>query len=275
MPELPEVETYVRELEPELYGRRITAAHVYWPRIIAAPHADAFPVAVAGLRFVSFGRRGKYMLLGLDNGATLLVHLRMTGKLLVKPAEAEPETHTHVVFELDDGRRLHYTDARKFGRLWLTEDPQSVVGRLGPEPLGEGFCAAALWPRLAGRKAAIKALLLDQRIVAGVGNIYADEALFLAGIHPARPAGSLQPAEVERLCAAVQSVLARGIALQGSTLGGSALQNYRRPGGETGGFQNEFRVYGRAGQPCPTCGAPIERVVIAQRSSHFCPTCQR
>ncbi len=275
MPELPEVETYVRELEPELLGRRIVAAQVYWPRTIAAPHPDAFAQAAAGLRFVSFGRRGKFMLLGMDNGATLLVHLRMTGKLLIKPAGAEPEAHTHVVFELDDGRRLHYVDTRKFGRLWLTEEPESVVGGLGPEPLGEEFCAAALGPRLAGRKAAIKALLLDQRIVAGVGNIYADEALFLAGIHPARPAGSLRPDEVERLCAAIQNVLERGISLRGSSLGGSALQNYLRPAGERGGYQDEFRVYGRTGRLCLTCGAPIERTVIAQRSSHFCPTCQR
>lgn len=274
MPELPEVETYVRELAPLLSGRQVVAAQVLWPRTVALPAAEEFSARMAGQRFVNFGRRAKYMLLGLEGGDTLIVHLRMTGHLYLKEADVEPDTHTHVVFDLDDGRRLHYQDSRKFGRMWLTANPDQVLAKLGPEPLGDQFTAAALAARLQGRKASIKALLLDQTLAAGVGNIYADEALFRAGIHPTRAGGSLTLAEVERLVAAVAAVLAEGIAAAGSSLGTSGLQNYSRPGGQAGGFQDEHRVFRRTGQPCIVCGAPIERIVLGQRSTHFCPQCQ-
>jgi formamidopyrimidine-DNA glycosylase len=214
------------------------------------------------------------MLLGLESGASLIVHLRMTGQLFVQPAEVEPNQHTHVVFDLDDGRRLHYQDTRKFGRLWLALDPEPVLAKLGPEPFHEEFTAERLEQKLAGRKASIKALLLDQTLVAGVGNIYADEALFLAGIHPARQAGDLRRAEIERLRDAIRSVLTLAIQHNGSSLGESSLQNYVRPTGEPGGFQDEWAVYQRDGQPCLRCGAPIERIVLTQRSAHFCPHCQ-
>ena len=273
MPELPEVETYVRELEPLLRGRQVAAAQVFWPRTIAAPGAAEFAAAMVGQRFERFGRRAKYMLLGLASGDTLIVHLRMTGHLFVKDADAPPASHTHVLFDLDDGRRLHYQDPRKFGRLWLTAEPETLLAKLGPEPLGDEF-TAALADKLRGRKASIKALLLDQTLAAGVGNIYADEALFRAGIHPARAGGSLTPAEIERLALAVAAVLAEGIAAAGSSLGTSGLQNYSRPGGQAGGFQDAHRVFRRTGQPCVVCGAPIERVVLGQRSTHFCPQCQ-
>lgn len=274
MPELPEVETYVRELAPQITGRTIVAARVFWARTIAAPTPDEFPTRLAGLRFERFARRGKYMLLGLSGGATLIVHLRMTGKLRVLPGDALPDKHTHVVLELDDGRSLHYIDPRKFGRIWLVDDPAQVVGKLGPEPLGEEFSPAMLAARLAGRTAGIKALLLDQRIVAGVGNIYADEALFRAQIHPARRGGSLSETEIERLHEAVAAVLAQGIDRRGSSLGRSALQNYLPPSGTPGSAQEAHQVFRRTGQPCPVCGTPIERIVLAQRSTHFCPVCQ-
>lgn len=274
MPELPEVEIFVRELAPALAGRTVTAARVFWPRTVAAPTVEEFPARLAGLRFDRFDRRGKYMLLGLSDGSTLIVHLRMTGKLHVLPGDAQPDKHTHVVLELDDGRSVHYTDPRKFGRIWLVDDPAQVVDKLGPEPLGEAFFPADLAARLAGRSAAIKSLLLDQRIVAGVGNIYADEALFRAGIHPARPGGSLTPAEVERLHEAVRAVLAKGIEQRGSTLGGSVLQNYLPPSGKPGRAQEGHQVFRRTGLPCPACGTPIARIVVAQRSTHFCPGCQ-
>jgi formamidopyrimidine-DNA glycosylase len=274
MPELPEVETYVRELEPMLRGRQVMAAHVYWPRTIAAPDPEQFVQQMAGQRFVEFDRRGKYMILGLESGASLIVHLRMTGQLLVQPVEVEPNQHTHVVFDLDDGRRLHYQDTRKFGRLWLAPDPELVLAKLGPEPFHEEFTAERLAQKLAGRKASIKALLLDQTLVAGVGNIYADEALFLAGIHPARRAGDLRLAEIERLRDAIRTVLTLAIQHKGSSLGKSSLQNYVRPTGEPGSFQDEWAVYQRVEQPCLRCGTPIERIVLAQRSAHFCPNCQ-
>lgn len=274
MPELPEVETYVRELEPLLGGRRILAAEVRWQRTIAGPTPEEFVARIVGQRFVTFGRRAKYMLLGLDEGDTLIVHLRMTGHMYVKAAAEAPDAHTHVLFDLDDGRRVHYQDPRKFGRMWLTSQPEMILRKLGPEPLSDAFSGEELAGKLAGRKAAIKALLLDQALTAGVGNIYADEALFRAGLHPLRPGGSLTPGEVERLRQAVAAVLTAGIAAAGSSLGGSSLQNYSRPGGQTGNFQEEHRVFRRTGQPCLTCGAPIERIVVGQRSTHFCPNCQ-
>jgi formamidopyrimidine-DNA glycosylase len=215
------------------------------------------------------------MLLGLASGATLIVHLRMTGHLQVEPAITAPDKHTHVLFDLDSGEHLRYRDSRKFGRIWLVDDVAPVLARLGPEPLSDDFTPAGLGQRLAGRQAAIKALLLDQSIVAGVGNIYADEALFRAGLHPLRRGGSLEAAELARLHAAVCAVLAEGIAAAGSSLGVSSIQNYQRPSGQPGGFQEQHRVFQRTGQPCPVCGAPIARIVVAQRSSHFCPHCQK
>jgi formamidopyrimidine-DNA glycosylase len=199
----------------------------------------------------------------------------MTGHLLVKDGAEQPGPHTHVLIDLDDGLRLHYQDPRKFGRMWLTGEPEKLLAKLGPEPLGEQFTATGLAAQLKGRKASIKALLLDQTLAAGVGNIYADEALFRAGIHPARAGGGLTLAECERLAAAVATVLAEGIAAAGSSLGTSGLQNYSRPGGQTGGFQDEHRVFRRTGQPCVACGVPIERIVLSQRSTHFCPHCQQ
>lgn len=274
MPELPEVETYVRELAPLLRGRQVLEAAVTWPRTIALPDAENFVVQMAGQRFADFSRRGKYMLLGLESGLTLIVHLRMTGHLLIVAEDAAVAVHTHVVMRLDNRQKLLFQDARKFGRLWLVADPAPILAELGPEPFAADFNLDYLAARLHGRSAPIKALLLDQSLVAGVGNIYADEALFRAGIHPQRAAGSLDAAEIATLHAAIQEVLMLGIAKAGSSLGGSSLQNYSRPGGAPGGFQEEFKVFRRTNQPCPQCGAPITRIVVAQRGTHFCPHCQ-
>lgn len=274
MPELPEVETYVRDLAPMLAGRQVVSAAVSWPRTIASPAADRFVDLIVGQRFDSFARRGKYMLLGLASGMTLIAHLRMTGHLLTVAAGAPVDRHTHVILGLDDERRLLFQDARKFGRLWLVAEVGPVLAHLGPEPFDATFTAETLGARLQGRTTSVKALLLNQGIVAGVGNIYADEALFRANLHPLRPAGALSPAEVAALHQAIQAVLAAGIAKAGSSLGGSTLQNYSRPGGAPGGFQEEFRVFRRTGQPCQRCGTPIVRIVVAQRGTHFCPTCQ-
>ncbi len=293
MPELPEVETYVREIQPTLRGRAVTGAQIYWPRTIAAPSAEDFRREVVGERFADFGRRGKYMLLGLESGRTLIVHLRMTGELRVHSAQGdvavgnvaendvaggeadlpERDKHTHVILTLDDERELRYRDVRKFGRMWLVDEVASALPKLGPEPLSAAFTAAAFGEALGRRKAAAKALLLDQSLVAGVGNIYADEALFRARLHPLRPGHSLTPAEVVALREAVRAVLARGIELRGSSLGSSTL-NYAPPNGVAGGYQLEHQVFRRTGEPCPRCATPIERITVAQRSTHFCPACQ-
>ena len=274
MPELPEVETYIRDLEPDLRGRSVTGASVTWPRTIAWPDSEQFVHAIVGATFDRFNRRGKYMLFGLADGRTLVVHLRMTGKFSLVDGDAVADKHVHVVLQLDDGRKVHFQDTRKFGRIWLTDDLQNVIGSLGPEPLGDEFTAQYLAERINNRKASIKALILDQSIIAGIGNIYADESLFVARIHPARPGGSLTPDEVVRLHDAIVRLLAQAIELQGSTLGTSNLQNYSRPGGQSGSFQETFQVFRRTDEPCFVCGTPIERIVVGQRGTHFCPHCQ-
>ena len=275
MPELPEVETYVREIAPLLRGRQVVAARVRWARTIAAPDPTSFAEMIIGQRFATFNRRGKFMLLGLESGDTLIVHLRMTGHLFVQENGVEPDKHTHVLLDLDDGRCLHYQDSRKFGRIWLVSNPEWVLAKLGPEPLGEAFSVQDFAAKLAGREASIKSLLLDQRIVAGVGNIYADESLFAARLYPARAGGNLTLPEIERLRDSIQTVLQKAIQRNGSSLGHSSVQNYVRPNGEPGGFQDEHRVYQRAGQACSDCGQMIERIVLGQRSTHFCAVCQK
>lgn len=270
MPELPEVETYRRDLAPELQDRSVTAAQIFWPRIIAAPDVATFEREIVNEQFVQFGRRGKYLLLHLVSGKCLIIHLRMTGEIHIHAPSVKPDKHTHALLELNDGRHLHYRDQRKFGRLWLVDEPDQVLYRLGPEPLEETFTPDVLGQGLGNRKAAIKALLLDQAIVAGVGNIYADEALFRAGIDPRRPGGNLTDGEIASLHGEIINVLELGIKKRGSS-----LQNYVRLGGMKGDFQDDHLVFRKTGQPCPRCGTDIERVVVAQRSTHFCPTCQQ
>lgn len=276
MPELPEVENYARDLKPLLVGRRIEAVDVYWPRAVANLSVEEFTRGLLGRQIVNTDRRGKYLLFPLDNRRTLVLHLRMTGKLRLAPADAplEVDPYTRAVFRLSDGQVLLFRDQRKFGRFYLVEDPAQVLKGLGPEPLQDSFTPLDLFHAVQGRRAPIKALLLDQHIVAGVGNIYADEALFLAGIDPRRPGASLTLADCSRLHTCLRQVLAEAIREGGSTLGGSSLGNYQRPLGIPGRYQLRHRVYRRAGQPCPACGTPIQRVKIAQRSTHFCPRCQ-
>lgn len=269
MPELPEVETIVNQLRPRLRGRRIVAVWVGWERIVDRPPVEVFCRRLRGQTFAVARRRGKFLLFPLQNGDTLLVHLRMTGRLLLQPADARPDRHTHAVLTLDDGQQLHYRDVRKLGRLYLVGDPQGVIGDLGPEPLAADFDVSALAARLAGRRARIKSLLLDQRVLAGLGNIYADEALFRAGIHPLRPAGSLTVGEVARLHRAIREVLTQAIEAQGST-----FRDYRSAAGQPGRFQERLRVFRRQDKPCPRCGTPLERIRVGGRGTHFCPRCQ-
>jgi formamidopyrimidine-DNA glycosylase len=269
MPELPEVENVARMLRPEVVGRRVVEAQVLWPRSVARPTPEAFCRDLVGREITSLGRRGKVLTLGLSDGWWLLVHLRMSGRLLLGRPEEPAPVHLRAVLRLDDGRDLRFVDPRKFGRLWLVQDPAEVLGSLGPEPLDPTFTVEAFQARLAGRRVRIKPLLLDQRFLAGVGNIYADEALFLAGIHPCRPAGSLTEGEVERLHGALQEVLAAAIAN-----GGTTLSAYRRPDGSPGEHQALLRVFRRAGEPCPRCGTPVVRAVVGGRGTYFCPRCQ-
>ncbi len=274
MPELPEVENTVRDLKPLLVGRRVLDVRIHWPRLVHGKSPEAFAAELSGRQIVNTDRRGKYLLFPLDNGCTWVVHLRMTGQLHVVPAQVDVERHVHAVLDLDNGQQLRYRDARKFGRFYLVDEPESVLGKLGPEPLSESFTPLELFNRLQGRRTAIKTLLLDQRVVAGLGNIYADEALFRVGLDPRRPARTLSQADCNRLHTAIRQTLATAIREGGSSLGGSALTNYRRPTGVQGSFQRRHQVYHLAGHPCPVCGTPIERIRLGQRSAHFCPRCQ-
>lgn len=274
MPELPEVENYVRDLKPLLVGRRIIGVQISWPRSIHGLTPDEFADRLVGRQIISTDRRGKYLLFPLDDDQTLMLHLRMTGRLQLVAEDVEPEKHTHAILDMSHGWRLHYRDLRKFGRFYLVDDPQTIVGTLGPEPLSDSFTPIDLHQAVMGRRAAIKSLLLNQKVVAGLGNIYADEALFLAGLDPRRPGHTLTLADCSRLHSSIRYILADAIRDGGSSLGDSVLSNYQRPVGVQGRYQERHRVFRRGGKPCPVCGTPVVRIKLAQRSTHFCPQCQ-
>lgn len=261
-------------LRPLLAGRTISSCDVRFPSMVRHPTPEHFAARVAGRRIDAVDRRGKYILIRLDDGQVLVVHLGMTGQLrCVDPATPEPN-HLHAVFELADGSQLRYRDPRRFGRLMLGTEEELMEERklphLGPEPLDEHFSAGDLYRRLAGRTAPIKALLLDQRIVAGVGNIYADESCFRSRIRPDRAAGTLSRQAVGRLRVALDDVLREAIANRGST-----VIDYRDAWGEIGGNQDRLLVYGRGGEPCATCGRPLRQTRLAGRSTVYCRWCQR
>ncbi|MEI7645753.1 MAG: bifunctional DNA-formamidopyrimidine glycosylase/DNA-(apurinic or apyrimidinic site) lyase [Chloroflexales bacterium] len=273
MPELPEVEIAARSLAAQVVGRRITALEkLDWERMVETPGLPDFCALIVGREIASVARRAKWLLVALDAGWTLAVHLRMSGNLIVRGPEIWPDTHTHLVLGLDDGRRICFDDQRKFGRVRLLDAAglRLLDAAHGPEPLGDTFSAEALGRILAGRRTKLKPLLLDQTAIAGIGNIYASEALWMARLHPQIPAAAVPTAQVSALHAAIRQVLAEAIANQGSS-----LRNYRNSYGERGRNQDHFRVYDRAGDPCARCSEPIMRVVIAQRSSFYCPNCQR
>ena len=267
MPELPEVETIRAQLAPRLEGRTLARVEILDPRL-TRPY-DLFEVAeeLEGDRVVSVERRGKYLLVRLESGLGLLVHLRMTGGF-----HWQPVTHERAILELDDGSRLVYRDVRRFG-TWLVlegvEVERYLTAKNGPEPLGTRFTAGWLAKQLARRRASLKAVLLDQRVVAGLGNIYADEALWRARLSPLRPANDLDNREVARLVRAIRAALRTGIDRQGST-----LRDYAAPNGASGSMQEEFRVYGRDGEPCPRCRATITKTRVGGRGTWFCPRCQ-
>ena len=266
MPELPEVQTILDALTPHILHQPIQDVTVLWPTVVARPDRLLFQNWMRGRHITAAQRRGKYMLFHLDDARWLLMHLRMTGKVRVVDARAPQRPHDRLIFHLQNGQNWCFEDQRKFGRVYLVEDPAQVIAKLGPEPLGPHFTAEYLQKKLFRRTAPIKSLLLNQHIVAGIGNIYADEALFRARIHPLRPGNSLTPTEISTLITAIQAVLRQALAEMGTT-----LQDYRRPDGSVGQFQNSLQVFRRTGEPCPSCGAPIQRLVVGGRSTHFCP----
>ena len=274
MPELPEVETVVRDLSAaDLVGRRVVAARVRWKRSIAAPAGSRFARKIRGLEIQGFSRRGKYIVARLSEGHTLLVHLRMSGRLHVAgtPATTSRRTHERVVFSLSDGRELRFSDTRKFGRLWLVRDPGGVLGKLGPEPFA--LTAAEFSALVSARSRLLKPLLLDQTLIAGIGNIYSDEALWEARLHPRRKSDSLSVQEAALLLRAIQRVLRRGIRNLGTTLG-AGKTHFVLPRGGRGHNQEQLSAYGQTGEPCPRCGTKIQRILVGQRATHLCPTCQ-
>ncbi|MEO0818440.1 MAG: bifunctional DNA-formamidopyrimidine glycosylase/DNA-(apurinic or apyrimidinic site) lyase [Pseudomonadota bacterium] len=281
MPELPEVETVRRGLAPAFEGRRIIELAVNRPDL-RFPFPERFAERVSGARVERLGRQAKFLAMDLSTGETLVMHLGMSGRFTVEdsqPGAFHHDTgtlpaHDHVIFHIEGGARVVYNDPRRFGfmEIWPTADftayPRLV--EMGPEPLSNGFNAEYLRRALTGKKTPIKAALLDQKIVAGLGNIYVCEALFRSGISPRRQAASIGPARAERLTSAINAVIAEAI-----EAGGSSLRDFAAADGELGYFQHTFRVYDQEGQPCPTCAAPVKRIVQSGRSSFFCGQCQR
>ncbi|MGH2883961.1 MAG: bifunctional DNA-formamidopyrimidine glycosylase/DNA-(apurinic or apyrimidinic site) lyase [Solirubrobacteraceae bacterium] len=273
MPELPEVETVRRRLAPALEGRVLTEVEISDPRLTRPLDPGEVAAELQGERVALVDRRGKYLIVRFESGRALLVHLRMTGSFLLSPDGDLPvDPHRRAVVSLDDGSDVAYRDVRRFG-TWLLLEPSEVDTyidtKVGKEPLEAAYKSKHLAERLAGRRAPIKAAILDQRTVAGVGNIYADEALWRARVHPLRQAESLEPTEVQALWRGIRQALQAGIRRQGST-----LRDYRLPDGGEGGAQHEFKVYGRGGEPCERCGAPIDKIRVAGRGTWYCPRCQ-
>lgn len=274
MPELPEVETVRRVLGPQLAGRVVETAEVRNPQIIAHPGAGRFAELLRGQTIADMSRRGKFLTLHFESGGRLCLHLRMTGQLLATPAGEPIEKHTHLIMSLSDGSQLRYIDVRRFGRFWYFQDGETddLTGQaeLGPEPDDPALTAAYLKARLGGCRRPVKEALHDQTVVAGIGNIYSDEILFAAGVYPGAKCAALADADWERLAQKIPEIIRWGIGADEMTpeeyLAGRG-QSYRNISG--------LRAYGRAGQPCPACGAAMEKMTVAGRTSCYCPNCQR
>jgi len=271
MPELPEVETIRQNLRrggansPAILGWTIESAHVLWARTLAVPDVDEFEKRLPGQQVIEIDRRGKFLVFKLSQDA-LLIHLRMSGDLMVEEGSEPRSTHCRMAIEFTNGQRLVFIDARKFGRVWLTAERDLILSGLGPEPLDETFRSQDLYHRLHAHRRRLKPLLLDQAFLAGLGNIYADEALHLARLHPLMLSNQVSAVQAERLWWAIRTVIEEGIRRNGASI------DWVYRGGD---FQNYFRVYQRTGQPCRECGEVIQRIVVGQRSAHFCPNCQQ
>ena len=274
MPELPEVETITRLIRPRLEGRRIEGCEVRWTRTLGGLSRPAFARAVVGNRLARVWRRGKFFVADLEReGApkgALVGHLRMTGRVHVEPEGWDAGPYLKVRLALDDGTCFYFIDVRKFARLWYANEAADVLGPLGPEPLSPEFTPEWLHAALRARRRAMKPLLLDQDFLAGLGNIYADESLFRAGIHPLARSDRIARDRAGRLHDAIRATLSEAIEREGSSFDAF----YRTPEGNPGSFQDEFRVYGRKKKPCVACGTAIRRIVVGQRGTHFCPACQ-
>jgi formamidopyrimidine-DNA glycosylase len=270
MPELPEVETIARNLrlgtkdQPALMGRHILGANLLWERTLAKPIPTELEPRLVGQKIETIGRRGKFLYFQLSRD-WLLFHLRMSGDLLVRPAHSLPESHDRLLLELEGNIQLAFNDTRKFGRVWLVDEVDRVWGDLGPEPLDEGLTQDDFYTRLNATHRKLKPLLLDQTFLAGLGNIYVDEALNLAKLHPLTPSNNLTKTQAARLLDCIRTVLQEGIRRNGASI------DWVYRGGD---FQNYFRVYQRTGLPCPECGTLIARIIVGQRGTHFCPHCQ-
>ena len=275
MPELPEVQTIVDDLNAAgLTGLRISAASVFWPRTIAEPSPKLFCSRMKGREFSIISRRGKYLVFETDHKYTMLLHLRMSGRLNLVSADSPRMKHEHVVITFNDKRQLRFQDTRKFGRIHLIDDPVRILDRLGPEPLVKSFTAKVLAERLGRHRRLLKPLLLDQTFVAGLGNIYVDEALWDAQLHPNRISASLSMSEIKALRRAIPKVLKRGLKNLGTSLG-TGKANFYSVARNTGRNKDELKVFRRTGLPCPRCKAPIERIIVGQRSTHICSNCQK
>lgn len=264
MPELPEVETLTRTLGPVLIGRTILSADLRWPRTLAAPAPVKFKKQITGQKIEGLSRRAKYFILQLST-SSLVIHLRMSGDLLAVLGGYEPAQHDRLLLKLSGDVNFIFSDPRKFGRAWLVGDPARLFADLGPEPLSKAFTPTWLFTALHARRRQLKPLLLDQKFIAGLGNIYTDEALHLAKLHPLMPSDRVSTAQAEVLWHSVREVLEEGIRRNGASI------DWVYRGGE---FQHHFRVYGREGQACPVCGVEVERILVGQRGTHFCPKCQ-
>ena len=274
MPELPEVQTIISDLKAAgIEGTVITGARVYWPRTIAAPSATAFCKRIKGQKISAIRRRGKFIVFDFKSGDHLLMHLRMSGRLHWLAQKLPRKKHEHVILSFRGGKQLRFHDTRKFGRIYLTSDANSVLGRLGPEPLAAGFSRQILAERLNPRRRLLKPLLLDQTFIAGLGNIYVDEALWESKIHPCRIAASLTEAEIRSLHRAIPRVLKRGLNNLGTSLG-TGKANFYSIAKHQGRNRDELKVFRRTDRPCPRCRTKIQRIIVGQRSTHICPKCQ-
>lgn len=265
MPELPEVETIARGLKDELIGKTILDADVFWGRTLATPTVKKFKEQIKGQKITGVTRRAKYLILQLKN-YNLLIHLRMSGDLILRESKIKLEKHDRLTLQLSGKHYLAFNDTRKFGRVWLTDKPETVLSKLGPEPLEKSFTPQWLYENLQSRKRQLKPLLLDQTFIAGLGNIYTDECLNIAKLHPLALANTVKPKQAEALHEAIQFVLQEGIRRNGASI------DWVYRGGE---YQNHFRVYDQQGKPCATCGTKIEKFTVGQRGTHICPKCQK